>query len=251
MAEGYSVFRNLEARLQKKAYVFFGIKIHELAASLSWARRGGLRPILSRAFFLEACSLGTSGMAGKDLSMSHKPCVFSSKTFRAAFGVALVFAAALFTGCPTDGGDGDGGGWVDDHILNNALIGTWTYTYEGGYDTYEITRTQITHKMSYTDEGTEYPSTETHNRSYVINFNPHKTAGGIIVEKTSGKYAIIWFKDLEPQKQVLIGDGYNEDYSDCAVDTIDEAIAKFTPENASKYLGGSAQKGSPQQWVNP
>jgi hypothetical protein len=149
----------------------------------------------------------------------------------------LVACAALgVLGCKTEADE-----FVDDHKLNSGLVGTWKLEYEGGSDTYTITATTILHPSG-------YPAL-TGTIKYVYNFSD--TAGCIIVQRnTDDKYTAVYFKDLTAN-DVLLGDAYDVSISypndsDPAVNTLDEAKARFAPENAENYGGGTAQTGSKQ-----
>ncbi|MDR2491507.1 MAG: hypothetical protein LBD20_08925 [Spirochaetaceae bacterium] len=168
-------------------------------------------------------------------------------THKAVFS-ALCICAALLS-CVTEGAD-----WEDDHKLNPALVGTWTFTSDYGDDTYTISADEkITHPDEY---GTPLENAAI---VYIYNFNSDKTAGGLIIKLADDKFNAVWFKNLKAKESVLLGaayDGQHEygasDYiSDVSVDTLAKAKERFSPSNAEKWGGGSKQGGSPQSWVAP
>jgi hypothetical protein len=158
----------------------------------------------------------------------------------APLALAVGIAALVFAGCSTDSS------FSDDHKLNAKLVGTWKFTYDGGVDTYVINAQSgggggtISHVVEYG------PYTAT--IEFVYNFS--ETSGCLIIEYTDGandgRYSAVYFKDLK-SNSVLLGDAYTvADYNiDVTVATLNEAKEKFTPANADKWGGGSAQEGSP------
>lgn len=160
--------------------------------------------------------------------------------------LCLVIGALSFTGCPVDGG-GSG-----DNKLNDGLIGTWVFNYEGGDDTYTITATTVSHITGFGDF-TDYSNATI---EYVYNFS--NTAGCLIIQRHKAgdnKYSAVYFKNLTTTT-VLWGDARditivdydpaNPNAADPAVTTLTEAKNKFRPENAENWGGGSAQTGTPQ-----
>jgi hypothetical protein len=152
---------------------------------------------------------------------------------------------AVFSGCATEDDP-----FVDDHILNPGLAGTWlaSGTYEVGGETFDWTDTYIITLVAGTIEHPEGYTWQSAKIVYVYNFN--ETSGCLIVEYTAGeanKYNAVYFKNLT-DTSVLLGDAFTVETPalNPAVDTLDEAKTKFAPENASLYGGAEAQTGTPQ-----
>ncbi|MDR2080104.1 MAG: hypothetical protein LBP74_10330 [Treponema sp.] len=167
------------------------------------------------------------------------------KMFPLFLTVFLFTLTALLPGCKHEPDP-----FVDDGKLNSGLIGTWKASGENDYgswsDTYTIKTAQgsaigiISHPEGYSWK----------NATIVHVFNFNETSGCLIVKYTAGnavKYSAVYFKNLS-DASVLLGDAFGPPpgYLDPAVDTLDEAITKFAPENASAYGGGDAQTGTPQ-----
>jgi hypothetical protein len=143
--------------------------------------------------------------------------------------------------------------FVDDHQLNQGLVGTWIFPGDSP-DPYTITAgtpPTISHPSGfggYTDY-TDAPI------EYVYNFS--ETAGCLIIKREENKYTAVYFKDLTAST-VLLGDAYDTSIvydaskpneADPATGTLGAAKERFKPENADSYGGGSAQTGNPQQKV--
>jgi hypothetical protein len=144
--------------------------------------------------------------------------------------VVLCFTALSVLSCNLNGNDE----FVDDHKLNQNLIGTWSKDFGGGFvDTYVITVITLSHTSGFPVAFDASPI------RYIYNFS--ETAGCFIVQRdTDNKFAAVYYKDLK-SGSIIIGDAYNAaDYSDPAVDTLEEAKKKFAPENRDLYGGDLA-----------
>jgi hypothetical protein len=168
---------------------------------------------------------------------------FWKKAVPLFFALCLVTGAALFTGCPMDGGGDDFGNEL------GKLVGTWS----SGYDGYEITPTTLNYDDGMAP-GSEWDGGDyTSDIEYVHKFS--ETAGVIIVKyttapasSTAGKYQGVYFKDLEADT-VLLGNAYTvADYTQSPeVDSLEAAKDKFVSEaNIELYGGGSALVGASQ-----
>jgi hypothetical protein len=148
--------------------------------------------------------------------------------------------------------DDDDGEFVDDHKLNEKLIGSWTASGDGWSDTFVITDgtpPTISHPSGWGDY-TDYSSASI---EYVYNFSD--AAGCLIIKRPDDKFSAVYFKDLTATA-VLLGNAYdtkvtydenNPNAADPAVEDLEVAKERFKPENASEYGGGSAQSGTPQE----
>jgi hypothetical protein len=158
--------------------------------------------------------------------------------------------ALLLAGCPMEDDD-----FVDDHKLNQGLVGTWIFSGDWP-DPYTITAgtpPTISHPSGFGGY-TDYTNASI---EYVYNFS--ETAGCLIIKREENKYTAVYFKDLTANT-VLLGDAYdtsvegydenNPNAADPAVADLEAAKERFKPENADAYGGGSAQTGDPQQKVS-
>jgi hypothetical protein len=135
--------------------------------------------------------------------------------------------------------------WEDDHVLDPYLIGTWKASGPDYTDEYRITPATISHVTRYQD----ISMTSDADIVYVNNFNPNKTAGGLIIKKKeNGKFTCVWFKELKPRISVLLGDAYKSDFSAAEFDDFYEALEQFSPAYAEDWGGGNKQIGTPQLW---
>lgn len=134
--------------------------------------------------------------------------------------------------------------FVDDHKLNNGLIGDWKYTFDNGNDRYTIDATTLVYTFTYEGVATSFTS----NIEYIYNFS--ETAGVIIVRYTAydlgygatvGQYQGVYFRDLTAST-VKLGSAYETDYSVVEVASLDEAKEKF--RNFRSY-GGELSMATP------
>jgi len=164
----------------------------------------------------------------------------------ALFVVSCLFTVLLFTGCKHEPDDDI---YIDDHIINEDLFGTWTDSQ--AFDGYTITETTLT----YTDwQGTAaYVGTI----RYVANFNSAKTAGVIIIEYEEGKEASypiydgnwnptgnfhqlkgnfigIYYKNLKPGVSVQMAGAYVDGGAE--EPDLWAAIKAFTVGNEGTYI---------------
>jgi hypothetical protein len=154
----------------------------------------------------------------------------------------LCLALLLFPvlGCQTEADDDSGIG------LNPKLIGTWAlYSYETT-DVYVISSATLSHHS--------YSSYRDPNLSGTIvsgySFDPTGTAGCLIVKRKDDKFTAVYYKDLDnPKDTVVLGDAYTaSDYNiDPAVDSLKEAIEKFTGESKDSYGAGLSGAGKVQR----
>ncbi len=161
---------------------------------------------------------------------------------RSVFTLTVLFclSSALLIGCKMDDDDK----FVDDHKLNNKLIGTWADTNSG--DSYIITGDHLTYQFGTT---INYAGTI----EYVSNFSD--SAGVIIIKYDAehrsiyyaddhygdpdyildlkGDYLGVYFKELTPGS-VQIGGVYAAGGAEEA--TLNDAKAAFTSGNEGDYM---------------
>jgi hypothetical protein len=165
-----------------------------------------------------------------------------------AFSLLAVFClstALLFTGCSSDDDDDD---FIDDHKLNQNLIGKWMDA--GAGDSYTITTAELSYNSGF---GGDYAGTI----KYVSNFT--STAGVIIIEYDAdhkpkyyagydpdtyepigdplplkGNFIGIYYKDFKPGVSVQMGVAYTDGGAEKA--TLDAAKAVFIVGNEGTYM---------------
>lgn len=159
-----------------------------------------------------------------------------------ALSVLLCLSAALLASCNM-GEDDD---FVDDHLLNSKLIGTWEDTQNS--DSYTITENHLTYQYGST---INYAGTI----EYVSNFTD--TAGVIIIKYDAdhkptyydsndnygkpehivplkGEYVGVYFKELDLGVSVKIGGAYVAGGAEEA--TLENAKKAFTLDNEGTYM---------------
>ena len=165
---------------------------------------------------------------------------------RSVFTLFIVsfVSAALFTGCDME----PNGDFVDDHKLNQKLIGTWTSEFT---DAYIITAGDIAYDFGGGYIG--YAGTI----EYVSNFS--NTAGVIIIKYKAGQeqtypiydenweiigynerpgdYVGIYYENFKPGVSVEMGIAINlADYTGAEKTTLDAAKAAFTRGKKGDYI---------------
>ncbi len=138
---------------------------------------------------------------------------------RGVFTLTILFclSSALLIGCKMDEDDNS---FVDDHLLNNKLIGTWSSTFG---ESYTITDNYLSYESSYSDyskyAGTiEYVSNfsdsagviiikydEEHKPKYYEEFDPVTYEPIEPALPLKGDYLGVYFKELTPGVSVQIG----------------------------------------------
>jgi hypothetical protein len=157
--------------------------------------------------------------------------------------LGFVMGALSLAGCPMEDEE-----FVDDHKLNQNLIGSWIVSGDGWSDQFTITAGQT---ISHPSDFGGYMDYSNASIEYVYNFS--ETAGCLIIKRAANKYTAVYFSSLTATT-VLLGNAYdtnkqydatNPDAQDPAVDTLELAKERFKPKNADSYGGGSAQTGTP------
>ncbi|MDR0289439.1 MAG: hypothetical protein LBI06_00710 [Treponema sp.] len=166
---------------------------------------------------------------------------------KSVFALVAALTAFSFAACQPDAGND----FVDDHKLNQSLIGTWEDEGEWAGDSYAITDTHLSY--GYGDDFVSYAGAI----KYTSNFTP--TAGVIIIEYDAdhkpeyyagydpdtyepigdplplkGNFIGIYYKDLKPGVSVQMGGAYTDGGAEVA--TLDAAIAMFTVGYADTYM---------------
>ena len=179
--------------------------------------------------------------------------MFFSNSFKRVFAHSVltlfVVFTVLFVGCKQEPDDD----YIDDHIFNDALIGTWKDTSAG--DGYIIENRGTKTSLSY-DYGGGYIGYAGTIR-YVAHFNSSKTAGVIIFEydpdnkqtyydsfdnygdpdheiPLKGDYIGVYYKNLKPGVSVQIGTAYAEGGPE--EPTLWAAIKAFTEHKEGDYM---------------
>jgi len=184
----------------------------------------------------------------------------AARSLFARFVVPCLFIALLFSGCKQEPDDNL---YIDDHIINEDLFGTWTDLSPTAGDSYEITNPNTGTYLSYGFSGfINYAGTI----RYVANFNSAKTAGVIIIEYDADKRASypiydenwnptgdshplkgdfigIYYKNLKLGVSVQIAGAYAEGGAE--EPDLWKAIKAFTVGNEGTYIAygyGTYQK---------
>ena len=166
---------------------------------------------------------------------------------QSAFALIALSALLVFSGCDDKPPPPDP--FVDDHILNSNLIGTWMTD----YDNYVINDTKLTYDDGF---GDGYAG----NIVYVSNFNSSKNAGVIIIEydadkkptyydsfenwgesdhivPLNGDFIGIYYKTLKPGVSVQMGQAYATDRIGGSEEaTLEVAKAAFTRGKEGTYM---------------
>jgi hypothetical protein len=164
----------------------------------------------------------------------------------------LLFSAAglFFTACPMEDDDETKEG-AD---LPEKLIGTWKSVWNGGYDTYELSKTRLTYSTTY-DGGepsinyagrvvsiSEFTATagviiikydDDHKNKYYSDLNHYGDPAYLI--EPPGDYVGIYYEELTVQS-VKMGTAVGPDYGPPEKATLKDAKAAFTEGMKGDYV---------------